>query len=143
MALIDVNWKPGSRELRQFAALFVVFAVGFGTAFKLLPGFFDNVPSWAPLALWVAGGVVGLFGLLFPKGALPIYIVMMAVALPVGMVVSTVLMIVIFFLVLTPVGMVMRIVGYDPMHRKFDRSASSYWIEREADIEPSRYFRQY
>ena len=63
MALIDVNWKPGSRELRQFATLFVIFAAGFGTAFKLLPEFFDKVPSWAPLVLWISAGVVGLFGL--------------------------------------------------------------------------------
>ena len=129
MALIDVNWKPGSRELRQFAVLFVIFAAVLGTVAYFFPDLkvTRHFPSWAPMALWIASGVMAFFALVLPKAALPIYVVMMAIALPIGMVVSTVLMLVIFFLVLTPVGLLMRAFGYDPMHRKLDKSASTYW----------------
>ena len=47
------------------------------------------------------------------------------------------------YAVLTPVGWCLRIVGYDPMNRKFDPSAETYWIERPKRVEPSRYFRQF
>ena len=46
MALIDVNWKPGSRELRQFAILFVIFAGVIGTVIHFFPDAIRHAPSW-------------------------------------------------------------------------------------------------
>ncbi len=37
----------------------------------------------------------------------------------------------------------MRVVGYDPMDRRFDRDAETYWIAREPDDDVKRYFRQF
>jgi len=139
MALIDVDWKPGRRELRQFALLFFVFAVGFGTFVH----FFKDWPPLVSQALWAAGVLMGLIGLVFPPAARPVYIVMMALALPIGLVVSSVLMTLIYYLVLTPIGLVMRLVGYDPLRRGLDPAASSYWIERTPPESVQRYFRQY
>jgi hypothetical protein len=36
----------------------------------------------------------------------------------------------IYFIVITPVGVVMRLFGRDALMRKADRAAGSYWIER-------------
>ena len=142
MALIEVDWRPGARELRQFAAMFLVFAVLFGTLFWLFPGFF-GMPLWVSQLLWGVGPVVGLVGLALPAVVWPLYVVMMAIALPIGMVVSTVLMVMIYFLVLTPIGLIMRVVGYDPMQRKFQPQASTYWIRRTPPADAGRYFRQF
>jgi len=139
MALIDVNWKPGARELRQFAGLFLVFGLTAGT----LIYFFKDWPLLVSQVLWVAAVVVGVAGLLVPALARPVYLVMMALALPVGMVVSSVLMTVIFFAVLTPMGVLMRWFGKDPMHRRFDPDATSYWIRRPPPVPAARYFKQY
>ena len=49
--------------------------------------------------------------------------------------------IIMYFLIITPVAMVVRLF-YDPMARTFDRRASSYWLLRTASP-PSRYFRQF
>jgi len=139
MALIDVNWKPGAKELRQFALLFFAFA----TAFGLFGYFFKDWPPVVPWILWGAAVVVGLAGVLAPAIVRPLYVVMMAVALPIGMVVSTVLMVLIFYLVLTPIGWIMGLSGHDPMQRRFDRAAATYWIERRPPANVGRYFRQY
>ena len=53
------------------------------------------------------------------------------------------LLVIIFYLIVTPLGLVMRMLGRDPMQRKFDRSAASYWIERPQHDETARYFRQF
>lgn len=37
----------------------------------------------------------------------------------------------VFFLTVTPTGLIMRAMGKDPLNRKLDRAAKSYWIERE------------
>jgi hypothetical protein len=67
----------------------------------------------------------------------------MYAAYPIGWVVSHVLLALIYFGVLTPIGRIMAVCGYDPMERRFDRAASSYWIEREPNRDASRYFRQF
>jgi hypothetical protein len=38
----------------------------------------------------------------------------------------------------------MRIFGYDPMKRRFENGAASYWVERDPQASgPKRYFRQF
>ncbi len=137
MALIDVNWRPGRRDLRIFALLFVLFAGGFGVA--------AYVKGSVLLAkvLWVAAGVVGPLGLLRPQWVWPVYVAMTAVALPIGMVVSTILMLLIYFLVVTPIGLSLRLFGYDSMGRRSAARRESYWVERKPEIETQSYFRQY
>jgi len=139
MALIEVDWRPPKKQLRQFAALFVLFAAGLGTL-----GWYQGRPLWLSETLWVLAAIVGLLGLIAPTTVRPVWVVMMAVALPIGMVVSTVLMLIIFFVLLTPMGFLMRRAGYDPMRRqKAAGGARTYWIERSPVGSVRRYFRQY
>ena len=49
----------------------------------------------------------------------------------------------IYYLVLTPVGLLLRIRGYDPLNRKFQPRADTYWVERETSVDTDRYFRQF
>lgn len=47
-----------------------------------------------------------------------------------GAVVAPVVMAVVFFLTVTPIAFIMRVAGKDPLRRRWDERASSYWIER-------------
>ncbi len=51
-------------------------------------------------------------------------------------IVTPVVMALIFFGVLTPFAIVMRLAGKDPMRRRFDAAAPSYWIAREPGPAP-------
>jgi len=44
--------------------------------------------------------------------------------------ISPVAMGVLFYLVITPIGLVMRLFGHDPLRLKLDTTTSSYWIKR-------------
>jgi hypothetical protein len=46
-------------------------------------------------------------------------------------VVSPIVMGVVFYTTVVPIGLLMRLVGKDPLRLKFDRAARSYWIERD------------
>jgi hypothetical protein len=37
----------------------------------------------------------------------------------------------------------MRLFGYDPMHRRFDPAAETYWAKRDEEATVERYFRQF
>ncbi len=55
----------------------------------------------------------------------------MALALLLGRIVTPLVMGLIYFGLVTPLGLLMRLSGKDPMLRRFDSAASTYWIERE------------
>ncbi len=50
---------------------------------------------------------------------------------------------VLFYLLITPLALVLRLVGYDPLKRKFEREAKTYWVEVEPRASKESYFRQF
>ncbi len=53
-----------------------------------------------------------------------------------------VMLVVIFYLVFAPVGIVLRLLGKDPLLQKLDPEADTYWIERKPR-DPSRVEKQF
>jgi len=72
-----------------------------------------------------------------------IYVVLMAVTFPIGLVVSFTLLAIFYFLLLAPVGLFFRLIGRDALGRKFDPTADSYWLQRNPPENPERYFQQF
>jgi hypothetical protein len=137
MALIEINWNPGRRELKQFALLWIAF-------FGLIGAYCLWAKGSMPAATvsWIAA-VAGVPGYFQPGLLRPVYVVWMALALPIGWVVSHLLLLVVYYLVVTPIGLLMRLFGYDPLQRRIDRTATSYWVAHEQAADPSRYFKQF
>jgi hypothetical protein len=81
--------------------------------------------SWVALGL---GGALVLAGLAIPGRLGPIYNAWMGLAKMISKVTTPVFMSVIFFLVLTPAGFLVRLFGHRPLSRS--RSATSYWLSR-------------
>ena len=130
--------KTGPRELRKFGLLVggVFAAVGILMCARGKPHF----------AYFLAPGAALLvLGVVFPNGLRQVYLLWMGLALVLGLVVSTVLLTVFFFLVLTPVGLVARLCGNDFLSLKLDRRSPTYWIprDRKKPKPPSDYERQF
>jgi hypothetical protein len=66
-------------------------------------------------------------------------------AVVLGYFVSRAILLIVFYLVLVPTGLIMRTVGRDPMERKWDPQAQSYWIKKEPEEDSSieRYQKQF
>jgi len=118
------NIKSGKRELKQFGiTIAVVLAI---------------LSSWF---LWRGrdGGYILLIiailflalGLFLPNPLKPLQKMWMTLAVLLGWVMTRVVLIVLFYLVVTPIGLLARICGKDFLNRKFDREAQSYWLERK------------
>jgi hypothetical protein len=67
----------------------------------------------------------------------------MGATLPIGLVVSFVMLGLFYFLLITPLGLVFRLLGRDPLHRRFDPKAETYWVEHQPADRPERYFQQF
>jgi hypothetical protein len=108
---------------RSFGFLFAgIFAL-----IGLLPLIFGGVPR-----LWaiVLAGVFLLAALVFPGVLAPLNRLWMRFGLLLHRIVSPVVLGIMFFGVITPIGLVMRLFGKDPLRLRLDKAADSYWIER-------------
>lgn len=103
-----------------FAVVFILIAL-----FPLLQG--QAMRLWA---LGVSGALLVVAFLLPTLLTYPNHL-WLRFGLLLNAIVSPVAMGVLFFLVITPTGLVMRWFGHDPLRLKFDTTASSYWIKRE------------
>lgn len=134
--MIRSAWKEASalprdrKTLRNFGLVVGIVLVGVAT-------FFSWKSAWAPSPLTVSAGIAGLSllaaGLLVPRLLGPVYPVWMAFALVLGTIMTAVLLSLVFYLVVTPIGLVLKVLGKDPMHRRPDPSLASYWIARSEE----------
>jgi len=120
--------RTDTRELRHFGlglALLIVLIF-----WALLPWLGERPrPSW-PL---VAGGVVGGLALAWPAAVYPIYRLLLPVARVLGIVNTWLLLGIVFFGILLPVGWVLRRLGRLQYATGFDPGAQSYRIEVPTD----------
>ena len=138
MAILTIDRNPPPRLLRSFGLLLAVFVPLFGALIWWRTGRLE-----AGTTIWVAGGIlIAVYWAVRPVRRL-MYVGWMYAAFPIGWTVSHVLMALIFYLVMTPIGWLMRATGRDPLFRRFDRSARTYWISRPQRGEVANYFRQY
>lgn len=100
-----------------FAAVLLIIAL-----FPLLSA--NHVRLWA---LGVAA-VFAVLAYLRPSLLAPLNRVWFLFGLLLHKIISPVVMGIVFFLTVTPVGLIMRLMGKDPLSQSFDQSSESYWI---------------
>ncbi|MEX0717140.1 MAG: SxtJ family membrane protein [Planctomycetaceae bacterium] len=136
--MLSIDRNPPRRQLRQFAVLQVVF---FAIVAAWLHHRFGLVV--APLVVLAASAVAGIVGYFRPAFMRYVWIGWMTAVWPIGWAVAHLVLACIFYLILTPIGLTMKLLGHDPLRRTFDRDASSHWIRCDRSADPDRYFRQF
>ena len=146
-SMIQIDLRPDVRTLRQFGWIALG---GFGLLAALAWNewlmFSFGLGEWKlPVAATLAGvgALAGTFSLVYPKANLPIYLGLTILAYPIGFVLSYVIMGTIFYLMLAPVGLFFRVTGRDPMMRRFEPQADSYWVDSRPARPKDSYFRQF
>jgi multisubunit Na+/H+ antiporter MnhG subunit len=138
MAITTFNRNPTAADLRTFGCLLVPFVAVFGAVVRLRTG----SPA-AALAIWVVGGLLAAVFLAVPPARRPIFLGWSGLTYPIGWVVSHAVLAVVFYLVITPIGVVLRRVSRDPLDRRLEPTRPSYWTERDGAPAVGRYFRQF
>lgn len=147
--MIKLDLHPAPRVLNQFAWI-AAFAL------LLIAGFLTrgDAPWHAPWrwqllhpAVLIAGAVGVLQLVLLLVGVRQptrwLYVGAMVLAFPIGFLVSHVLIAAIYYLVITPIALVFRLMGRDVLGRRIDRSLPTYWHVRAATRKPDSYFKLY
>jgi hypothetical protein len=84
-----------------------------------------------PLWPWAILAVLGTWALIAPSSLQPVYRGWMRLGLLLSKVTTPIVMGAIFFVIIVPVGLIMRIGKRDPMRRAFEPGATSYRIPSE------------
>ena len=95
------------------------------------------------MILGLIGGVLFIVYYALRPVRLPIYHAWMILVSPIGWIISHLLLAVVYYLIITPIGLLMRLCGRDSLHRKFEADVETYWIEHRPDSDVSRYVRQF
>lgn len=89
--------------------------------------------SWIAITFLTIGGLLTLGALIKPDALTPLNKAWMKLAELMFVVVNPVIMFLLYAVCFIPAGLIMKIVGYDPMKKKFDKNAKTYWVEKKAD----------
>ena len=134
MKLVEFNWHPTNRQLRQFGVI-CLFALPFVA--WLWSSSARTVGVFA-----VLGAILGGLGIVLPVIIKPVFLAMMFVTTPIGMVLGEVSMLFTYYGVFVPIGLVFRLARRDGLQMKLNRSAKSYWQPVEMPTSVASYYRQ-
>jgi hypothetical protein len=140
----EVNWKPDAAERRKFARSLVI---GFPCiAVVLILAGWVKTGGWKIQPALIIGGtglVIGLVLLALPGIAGPFYVVWYGIACAIGLVMGNILLAVVFYILITGVGLAMRIAGKGSISKTLDKQATTYWQDAKPVSDPQRYYRQF
>ena len=125
------------RVVRQFAAIGGVLLAAAAGRQWFLHGATPRVATLALLALAITA-----VGAVWPKVIRPVFVAATALTLPIHAVVSAVVLGIIYYGLFTPIAVVFRLVGRDPLARRRRAGASTWWTAKKAPDDVRSYFRQ-
>ena len=130
--------EPTSKELRWFGLMLAAFAAVLGGLVLHLSG-----SSLGAGIIWAVGLLLALVYYGLPPTRYLLFRLWMGLFFPIGWLVSHLLMAIVYYLLVTPVALGMRLMGRDALGKSFDPAAKTYWTAVEAKPDSKRYFQQF
>jgi len=121
--------KSGKKELREFGLTIggILLIIG-GIALWRGKSFF-------PYFL-VIGGILFIMGIISPHVLKPLQKVWMGFSIVIGFFMSRLILTILFFAVITPIGILARLCGNDMLDVKIEKNKDSYWQEKTDSKKP-------
>jgi hypothetical protein len=125
------------KQIRKFGLIALIF---FGTLCAL--GVWKE--KFLPTYLFGFLSVLGLGFIVAPIPLKPVYNAWLRFAHLISRVITNLILILIYYLVITPSGLLKRLFGGKPLPVKPDKNISSYWVTRTEPAQPrERFFKRY
>ncbi len=130
--------EPSSRDLTVLALLFLFVPLAIGLYTLYWKGSDTGYT-------WITVGIVLAVFRLVPRVFRLMYRGWIGISIIIGYFISRAILTIVFYFVITPIGLVFRLIGKDPMERKMDSTRETYWQKREPDKDTSmeRYEKQF
>jgi len=139
VSLIQINWNPTRRTLRQFGWI----ALGMTILLSILLRWWHGLPVPAAVALVAFGLLTLVCGYAWPAAARGIYVGLSLLTAPIGLVIGLIVLTAFYLLILTPLGLVFRLIGRDVLKRRWPNDEPTGWVPHRRTDDLERYFRQF
>jgi hypothetical protein len=139
MALVSLNLSPSEKQLKDFGLIALIMCAVIG----LLLAWLGKIPAKGVLIFCLIG--VSLYALSRISAGLikPIYLGMMLLTFPIGWVISHLVMVLFYYGIITPVALFFRLLKRDPLCRRYEPDANTYWLRHKQKRFAKDYFRQF
>ena len=148
MAAIELDLNPDRKTLKQFGFIALGAFCGLAALVSWRGGLFGF--DFGAAASSVVGGMLGLgllsalLSVLRPEANRPLWVVLVCISFPIGFLLSHLALGLLFFGIITPIGILFRLFRRDLLRLKMDPAAESYWIECSSTRRGTeRYFKQF
>jgi hypothetical protein len=133
----EIEWDPSPRKLRQFGAI--------GFAALVVLAILTSIQGRAALAGYAAAlaMAVGTLAIQRPTALRLLFVGLIVVGFPVGWTVSHLLLALVYFGLVTPLGWSLRLLGRDSLRLKAYPAQASFWEARPPGQTPDRYLYPY
>jgi len=135
MALLDPNWNPSQRQLRQFGLLYA----------PVLPvlSWFWSFSALSITIAFLVGMSIAICAFVVPRLVKPLFIGLTVIAMPIGLVVGELSLLLVFVFVFLPIGFCFRVLRRDRLRLGLERQSASYWKEKSRPKSLRNYYRQF
>ena len=134
MPLVEANWNPSHRQLKQFGVLCAV-------ALPLIGWFWSATPSLLG-GLAIAGIIIAVLAFIQPKAISPLFVGLTLLTLPIGLVVGELALILIYAGVFLPIGITFKLMRRDRLQIRLERDSATYWQKKPKPKSVASYYRQ-
>ena len=140
----EIDWSPDRAALRKFGVSLVIgFPLLAGFLFLVRWGLGGQMPEARSFVILAAVGLaIGVLALVLPTLARPFYWLWYGFAACVGIVVSNLILVLVYYLLFAPIGWLRRMAGNNPLQLGKHPDAKSYWHTMPEPPKPADYFTQ-
>ena len=134
----EVIARPTDRKLREFAAIAAILCIALAI--------WQGASNGSSLLLGVYAALAGVLGILRiarPRWLGPIFTGWMILAFPIAWSVSMLVLLLLFYGLITPIALVFRLLGRDALDRELRPDQNSYWTKKSSGEQPRSYLRQF
>ena len=140
----EIDWCPDKKGLRNFGKVLLIGSPLTAIAWFCLVKWFSgewivSVPIWITSIGWS----IGLLAFLSRQLALPFYRIWFFLIAMIDTVITNTLFITMFYLIISPAALLMKLLRRDPMARRIEPERDSYFVDASQPKGPESYYNQF
>jgi hypothetical protein len=134
---MQINWNPRKDDIRNFGIMTLIMLPLI--SYLLLWKQHINI-TWA-FAISGIGAIFFLVCLFSHRTGRIIYLSLMLLVYPIGLIVSFLMIVLLYYAIIAPMGIIFKFLKKDPLRREFDESVSTYWVKHKDRKDINSYYR--
>ena len=140
----EIDWHPDGPALRQFGRILLIGCPLTAVAWYCLVRWFSG--EWVlAVPIWITGigWAIGLLAFMSRTLVLPFYRIWFFLIAIIDTVVTNALLLVLFYVVISPAALIMKLLRRDPLERRVEADRDSYFEDAPKPKGPESYYNQF